>query len=148
MRRFAKRLTLCLLTLLLLASWRSWSDSAELPEIVVLRVPQGWQTSEESYVFNEAAMREVYVALETYEREIDIWMKAYYELAERSELYAKGLESGLKSLRATLDAERRAWNAALRRARSPGFGVFGGIGYASSGSVEAVAGAGFVWRLF
>ncbi len=132
----------------MLASWRSSSDSAELPEIKVLRVPPGWRANEESYVFNEAAMREVYVALETYEQEIGIWMRAYFELAEKSEIHAKSLESGLKSLKTQLDSERREWKAALSRARSPGFGVFAGVGYTTSGSVEGIAGAGFVWKLF
>lgn len=46
------------------------------------------------------------------------------------------------------EAERREWQRALRRAKSPGLGVFAGAGYTTGGSVQGVVGVGLVWKVF
>lgn len=148
MRGYRKWSVLYLLTLLFLEFWTNWSYSAELPELKILRVPPGWVTTEGSYVANEEAMRTIYSAIWAYREERDIWERAYYEMARSAEEHSATFEERLSELRRQFDSERAAWQGEIHKTRKPGFGVFGGVAYASSGSVEAVVGAGVVWRIF
>jgi phage tail-like protein len=83
-----------------------------------------------------------------YRLERDAWEKAYYELKEMDEAYSQSMRNQLSGLRVQLDNERAAWKSALRKSRSPGFGVFAGAGYTASGQVEGVIGVGWVWKIF
>jgi hypothetical protein len=105
-------------------------------------------TAEEGYLANEEALRTVYSAIRTYREERDAWERAYHELSERSESYASDMKRSLAGLQRALDEERAAWRSSLRRARSPGFGVFAGVGYSAGGEINAVAGVGLVWKIF
>jgi hypothetical protein len=119
---------------------------AELPQIVLKVVPPGWVTDETSYVMNEEAARETYAAIRTYREERDAWVNAYYDLKGNSESFAESQRKLLTDLREQLNDERNEWRTVLRRARSPGLGVFAGAGYTGSG-VEAVIGVGIVWKI-
>ena len=145
--RYAARLGKCLLTLLCLACWPSLSGSAELPEITLRRVPPGYVTAEEGYLANEEALRTIYSAIRTYREERDAWENAYYELKAESGSYAEDMKASLAGLRRDLEDERAAWRQSIRRARSPGFGVFGGVGYTGSG-FGPVIGIGMVRKIF
>jgi hypothetical protein len=96
---------------------------------------------------NAEALSSLTAAAKTYRLERDAWEDAYQELSEKSERYAEDMKKSITDLRRQLDDERKAWKSTLRRARSPGFGVFAGAGYAGSG-FEAVIGVGLVWRVF
>jgi hypothetical protein len=96
---------------------------------------------------NEEALRTTYASIRTYKEERNAWEAAYYDLKEKSEAFASSQRGILTRLEAQLEVERAEWRRAVRRARSPGFGVFGGIGY-TPGGYEPVIGVGVVWRLF
>jgi hypothetical protein len=146
-RRYDARYWLLALTALLMLLWVRSSYGAEAPEVVLKRVPPGWTAEEEGYYLNTEALSSLTAASKTYRLERDAWMKAYYELSDKSESFRGSVETQIKELRRQLDEERSAWKSSLRKARSPGFGVFAGAGYAG-GEVEVVVGMGLVWRLF
>jgi hypothetical protein len=86
-------------------------------------------------------MRTIYAGLKTYRLERDAWEQAYYELSDKAERYRGTVESQLDELRRDLNDERVSWRSALRKARSPGLGVFAGAGYTGNG-------VGLVWKIF
>ncbi|MDR1510668.1 MAG: hypothetical protein LBS53_13645 [Synergistaceae bacterium] len=96
---------------------------------------------------NAEALSSLTAAAKTYRLERDAWESAYRELSEQSEGYAADMKKSLDTLRGQLDEEREGWRAAVRRAKSPGFGVFAGVGY-TGGGIEAVVGVGVVWKIF
>ena len=127
--------------LLLLVCLPSLSYSAELPQIKLHRVPDG-------YVINEEGLRTVHSAIRTYREERDAWEQAYNELSAQSTAFAEDVRREISEIKQSIADERVEWKRALRKAKTPGLGLFVGGGYTSSGSVKAVAGVGIVWRLF
>jgi hypothetical protein len=121
--------------------------AAELPPIILQRVPPGWVAEEESYVMNEEALRTTYAAIATYKQERNAWENAYHELNRTSSEYAISQEKKLANLESILNAERDSWRQMIRRARMPGVGIFAGAGYTGT-EVKFVIGVGAVWRLF
>lgn len=113
----------------------------------IRRVPPGWTAAKEAYVANEEAMRTVYAAIRTYREERDVWEQAYHELSGESEAFRKDMEARIAGLERTAAEERTAWKAALRKAKSPGFGVFAGPSW-DGDKVELAVGIGVVWKLF
>lgn len=147
MRKYRLKSALLTLTVSLLLLWPRSSYSAEAPEVNLIRVPPGWTAKEEGYFLNAEALSSLTAAAKTYRLERDAWESAYRELSGKSEAYAADMKRSIAELRGQLDAERAAWKGELRRARSPGFGIFAGAGYTGSG-VEAVVGVGVVWKVF
>jgi hypothetical protein len=141
------RYWLIALTSLLVLLWLKSSYGEEAPEVVLTRVPPGWAATDEGYYLNAEALSSLTAAAKTYRLERDAWTKAYYELSDKSDEFRGRVEARMKDLERQLDEERAAWKASIRRARSPGFGLFAGAGYTGSG-VETVVGVGVVWRLF
>lgn len=81
-------------------------------------------------------------AKETYKAALD-------DIQGEWRVFRGSIEEQISAVKESLAAERTANKAALRRARSPGFGVFAGAGYAPVGSeVRFVVGVGLVWRVF
>ena len=115
---------------------------------MIQRVPPGWAATEPGYFMADDAMREFATAAFTYEAESLLWQKAYHELSEQARARALALQGELSALRRDLDLERAQWRGALRKARSPGFGVFAGVGYSAGGEINAVVGVGVVWKIF
>jgi hypothetical protein len=99
-------------------------------------------------VINEEGLRTVYRAIRTYREERDAWEQAYNELSAQSTAFAEDVRREISEIKQSIADERVEWKRALRKAKMPGLGLFLGCGYTSSGSVEAVAGVGIVWRLF
>ena len=114
---------------------------AELPEIKLSRVPDG-------YVINEEGLRTVYSAIRTYREERDAWEAAYNDLSVKYTTFADDVRQEINDIKQSISDERVEWAKAIRKAKMPGLGVFLGGGYTSNGSVEAVVGAGIVWKLF
>lgn len=85
--------------------------------------------------------------VQTYRIQSETWEKAYYEMNDKSQEFAKFQRERLSNLQKEIDAERVEWKRAVRKAKGPGFGVFAGVGHTGSG-VEAVVGVGVVWKLF
>lgn len=117
------------------------SYSAELPQIKLTRVPDG-------YHVNEEGLRTIYSAIRTYREERDAWESSYHELSAQSTAFAEDVRREISDIKQGIADERVEWKRALRKAKMPGLGLFVGGGYTSSGSVEAVAGVGIVWRMF
>jgi RNA polymerase-binding transcription factor DksA len=92
-------------------------------------------------------MQEITAMAQTYRTERDIWAESYKDLSDKATAHAAEQRENLAALRAQIENERSAWKGELRKAKSPGFGIFAGVGYTGSG-VEAVVGVGVVWRLF
>lgn len=117
---------------------------------VIERVPAGWTAPKTFYVLDEEAERQTIIALETYEERLSIWRSAYEELYQKAETYRLDMESRwarvLREIEDMKTIHRKELSEAKSRTRSPGFGVFTGIGYSSSGNVESVVGVGIVWK--
>lgn len=113
----------------------------------IRRVPSGWTATKETYVANEEAMRTVYAAIRTYREERDVWERAYYELSGERELFQNTMEARIAELERGIAKERSSWMTALRKAKSPGFGVFTGPAW-NGDRVELAVGFGVVWRMF
>ena len=121
--------------------------ATDAPDVVLKRVPPGWTAQDEGYFLNAEALSSLAGAAKTYRLERDEWQKSYNELSDQSIKAQRALQAQLAELRRDLDGERDSWRAAVRRARSPSVGVFGGVGYAGSG-FEPVIGIGLVWKIF
>jgi hypothetical protein len=111
-------------------------------------VPPGWTSESEGYYLNTEALSSLAAASKTYRLERDAWEKAYYEISDKAEQFRGTVEAQISELRLQLEDERNAWRSALRKARSPGFGLFAGAGYSASGEINAVVGVGVVWKIF
>ena len=118
----------------------SFAFSAELPQIKLNRVPDG-------YVINEEGLRTVYSAIRTYREERDAWESAYNDLSVKYTAFAEDVRHEINNIKQSISDERVEWSKAIRKAKMPGIGVFLGGGYTSGGSVEAVVGVGIVWKL-
>ena len=129
-----------ILTLLLKVCLTSFAFSAELPEIKLNRVPEG-------YIMNTETLRTVYSAIRTYREERDAWEAAYNDLSVKYTAFAEDVRQEINDIKQSISDERIEWAKAIRKAKMPGLGVFLGGGYTSNGSVEAVAGVGIVWKL-
>lgn len=92
-------------------------------------------------------MRAIYTAMRTNRETAELWERAYYELSDRSEEFRVSVEMQMTSLNEQFDRERAAWRSASHRSRSPGFGIFAGVGIVPGG-FEPVVGAGIVWRIW
>lgn len=78
----------------------------------------------------------------------ETYKTALEELHGEWRIFRGSIEEQIAVVKESLVAERTANKAALRRARSPGFGVFAGAGYApAGGEVRFVVGVGLVWRV-
>ena len=137
----------CVCGLSILSLLPSGSFAAEAPEIVLIRVPPGWTAKEEGYFLNANALSSLTAASKTYRLERDEWEKAYYDLSDKITEQNKILQNQLEDVKEQLNNERDAWKKTVRRAKSPGIGVFAGYGVTGTGSGEAVVGVGVVWRI-
>ena len=97
---------------------------------------------------NTETLRTVYSAIRTYREERDAWESAYNDLSVKYTAFAEDVRQEINDIKQSISDERVEWAKAIRRAKTPGLGVFLGGGYTSGGSVEAVAGVGIVWKLF
>ena len=118
-----------------------------MPEVVLIRVPPGWTAQTEGYYLNAEALSNLTAAAKTYRLERDEWERAFGKLSDEADIYKSTIEAQLAGLKNQLNRERDAWSRDIRRARSPGFGIFAGVGVVPGG-VEAVAGVGVVWKVF
>lgn len=74
--------------------------------------------------------------------------QAYGELYEAGIAHNTQMLEQMKLLVTAQDAERKGWQAELRKAKAPGFGFFAGGGVTPSGQIEFVAGVGLVWKIW
>ena len=146
MKSWQVRYLLLALTSLLLLLWANSSDSAEAPEVVLIRVPPGWTAPREGYYLTAEALSNLTAASKTYRLERDAWEQAYYELSDMAGAFRTDIEGQIAGLTQQPENERAAWAKSLRRSRSPRIGVFGGVGYGPGGSLEPWVGPGAAWQ--
>ena len=87
-------------------------------------------------------------AMRTYRQERDEWKSGYEDLKGRTDGLMDAWEGRIKALEASISEERAGWKREVRKARAPGFGIFAGYGFDSSGDGNFVIGAGLVWKVF
>lgn len=88
---------------------------------------EGWRSDRSAKDTYKAALDELYGEWQTFKGDMTA------QIAEIRDSHAK---------------ERQEWQRELRRARAPGFGVFGGVGYMTGGDLQGVVGVGLVWKVF
>lgn len=111
-------------------------------------VPQGWQTTEPGYWGTMTDGRDTLEMVLVYREERDSWRRAFEAAQEANRTFHSQMEARFDSLERSVETERAAWKKELRKARSPGFGLFTGFGVDHRGEGNWVIGAGLVWRVW
>lgn len=119
-----------------------------LPASAWTYVPAGWTATEPGYWGTEQDGRDTLEAIRTYREERDAWRKAFEAAQDENRAFQEKMEQRFTALEESLEAERAAWKREIRKARSPGFGMFAGYGLDSRGEGNFVIGAGLVWKVF
>lgn len=110
---------------------------------MILRVPPGWQATEEGYWLNTSALQLLVADGESWEQTAGVWEASYNDLFERYQTYIKSSRARLEALQADIEAERSQWQKAVKAERTrPGLGIFGGYGVGGF-----TVGVGIVWRV-
>lgn len=129
MRRYERRLTLCLLTLWLAASTLSCPSFADWK-----LVPAGWTTEEQGYFGTLQDGRDTLAALQTYRQTSERWKAAYSDLRTEFLTTTEDIKRQMVDLQGQLNNERKAWKAEIVRSRTNTLlwvVLAGGLGYAA-----------------
>lgn len=98
---------------------------------------------------DEPTMVDFATAAMTYEAELKVWQTAYNELNIKFESALSGFDKRLDLIQQEHDRVVESYKTSLSKAKraskSPGFGVFAGLGLSKDGP-EAVVGIGFVLK--
>lgn len=78
----------------------------------------------------------------------ETYKTALEEMRSEWQGFRADMQTQISDIRETLQAEREAHKKELRKAKRPGLGFFGGIGYTTNGDVEGVAGIGLVYKVW
>lgn len=97
---------------------------------------------------SEQAARDILAGWRSDRAARDTYKVALDDLSQEWQGFNASIVAQVEAVRDSLAVERASNKAALRKARAPGFGVFGGVGYTSNGEVQGVVGVGLVWRVF
>ena len=97
---------------------------------------------------DESTGRNMLHMVRTYRERAEYWEAAHGALADEFRGYINRMDERLTGIEDSLAAERKAWKAALRRAKAPGLGLIAGGGYGTSGDLQMVIGVGFVWKFW
>lgn len=101
------------------------------------------------YWCSDSTGRKILEVLKSRRLKLEALQNDYDELSLTYYNSLKETQERIDSLMDKFEAERRAYKAAIRRAKGPGLGLFVGPGYNfTSHSVEVVAGIGLVWKLW
>ena len=73
---------------------------------------------------------------------------AYNELYAANIAHNEQMLEQMKSLVDAQEAERKGWQAEIRKAKAPGFGFFAGYGATPNDGGEFVVGFGLVWKIW
>lgn len=135
-----------MLSLVLLLTSCAYS-STPTTEIKFDYVPQGYVSPAEGYWLDVPTGRNLLHMVRTYRERAEYWEREHGALSEEFSAYIDKTDARLTGIESSIEAERKAWNRELRKSRLPSLGVFAGIGYTTSGSVEGVVGVGVVWKI-
>lgn len=86
--------------------------------------------------------------IQTYRERSEYWEKAHGSISSEFRIYIDQTNERLSNIEAAIEAERTAWKKEISKAKTPGFGVFAGAAYGSSGDPQAVIGVGLVWKIW
>lgn len=101
-----------------------------------------------SFILSEQAGRDILAGWRSDRAAKETYKAALDDLYGEWQAF-KGIMTGqIAEIKEAHAKERQEWEKALRKSRAPGFGVFGGIGYTTSGEVQGVVGVGLVWKVF
>lgn len=139
-----KALTLILLLLSLILYLTSTGVNAE----EISYVPSGYVTPTAGYFFTEQAGRDVLEGWTSDKAAKEAYKAALDEVYSEWKAFKVSMEEQVLAIKDGIAAERAAFKAELRKAKRPGFGIFGGLGYTTDGDVQGVVGVGLVWKLY
>ena len=140
-RALSVMLTLLAVLMLLVSLTLCFSSAAWSEEIQ--SVPQGWRTPSRGYWMTEAAGRDILIGWKKDREERDIYKAAVKNAEAELKALRDMVTEEFAAMKDAHEADRAAWKKKLR---SPGLGVFAGVGYTTNDSVEGVVGLGFVVR--
>lgn len=135
--------------LLIFFTLTSKTEAAPAPEIVIQRVPPGYVVQEEGYFLNEYALSSLAGSASMHRQQSDMWEQSYYQLKETTDEYLTKRDALIATLEASIEAERKARDKELRKARRPGTGFYAGIGATynfDEWRVGLSIGWGLVWK--
>ena len=135
-----------MLSLVLLLTSCAYS-STPTTEIKFDYVPQGYVSPAEGYWLDVPTGRNLLHMIRTYREQSEYWEKAHEALSEEFRAYIEKTDARLTGIESSIEAERKAWQNEIRKAKLPGLGVFARAVYGSSGQVQAVVGVGIVWKI-
>lgn len=135
------------------------SEGAVLENIEAYRVPIGWTTETEGYFFTPDSVYEITSEFLQLESDAGRWHDGFWNLYDQSREYKLTAKQRFDAIDAARESDNKYWENVLnehvkrsqkelKEAKRPGVGVFAGAAYTGNGSVEAVVGAGIVWRLW
>ena len=84
----------------------------------VQHVPAGWIAPAQGYYLTEPAGRDVLSALQSRRQTGEAWERAYGDLRTEFLTATDEMRAQLKAIENNLNAERQAWRAEIRKARS------------------------------
>jgi hypothetical protein len=135
-----------------------------MPEVRLIRVPPGYETTEDGYFLDIEALTDLTTASVTYRKERDAWVDSYYALADRARKHGNDLESQIVGLKIELARERTDWQewgdakdrahkielaTVKAKAKMPGFGAYAGLGYDPfGGGWRFSVGMGLIWKVW
>ena len=111
-------------------------------------MPQGFSAPATGYWADESTGRNMLYMIQTYRERSEYWEKAHGSISAEFRIYIDQTNERLSNIEAAIEAERTAWKKEIRKAKAPGFGVFAGAAYGSSGDPQAVIGVGLVWKIW
>ena len=117
------------------------------PRIEFNYVEKGYVSAERGFWADYETGELILRGLRQWRSERDHWERKYEELSADNLTYLNDQARLWKEAEDSINSERMAWNRELRKSRLPSLGVFAGIGYTTSGSVEGVVGVGIVWKI-
>lgn len=115
-------------------------------QIVFKHCREGFLAEESGYWTNEYSGRLILQALKTYRLDRDHWREMYWEQNTASIEYADKVMLRIDQLEKDFVAREAAWRKELRKSKLPGFGVFAGPAYCTSGEFQLAVGFGLVWK--
>lgn len=111
-------------------------------------VPAGYTTPTSGYFLTEQAGRDVLEGWSSDRAAKEAYKAALDDMYSEWQVFKDDMTAQITAVKDSLTAEREANRIALKKARAPGLGVFGGIGFTSNGDIKAVVGIGLVYKVF
>lgn len=100
------------------------------------------------YFITEQAARDILEGWTSDRAAKEAYRIALEELYTQWQVFRGDMTAQIAEIKESHAQERQEWQKELRRLRTPGFGVFGGVGYSTDGSVQGVIGVGLVWKIW